>query len=81
MIHGIYVIKDEKVGFLNVMQDSNDFSAVRNFRFAMNRPDSLYQANKSDFKLYKIGTFDTISGMIEIFDTLQLVADGASLEE
>lgn len=81
MIHGIYVIKDEKVGFLNVMQDVNDFSAVRNFRFAMTKTDSLYNANRSDFKLYKIGNFDTTSGMIDVFDTLQLVADGASIKE
>lgn len=49
MINGLYVIKDEKVGFLQVQQDSNDFSAKRNFNFAMSQPNSLFEFNKKIF--------------------------------
>ena len=48
MMQGIYVVKDEKVGFLQVMQDTNDATAMRNFEFAVTKADSMYAANKAD---------------------------------
>lgn len=81
MIYGIYAIKDEKVGFLQIMQDSNDFTAIRNFNFAMSRPDSLYQANKGDFKLYKLACFDSITGELDLLPSMQMIADGSALLE
>ena len=80
MIYGVYAIKDEKVGYLQLMQDSNDFTAVRNFKFAISRPESLYSANRTDFKLYKFGTFDSERGEIDVYPTPQLMADGANVE-
>lgn len=79
MIQGIYVIKDEKVGFLQVTQDVNDMTALRNFEYAMNRPDSLYQANKADFRLYKLGSFDTLTGEVVLESTPSLLASADSL--
>lgn len=78
MIYGIYAIKDEKVGFLQLMQDNNDYTAIRNFKFAINRPESLYSANKSDFKLYKFGNFDSDTGEMVLLPSMQLIIDGAS---
>lgn len=79
MIQGIYSIKDEKVGYLQIMQDTNDMTALRNFDYAINREDSLYKANKSDFRLYKLGTFDTVTGEIVLEPTQDLLADGSSI--
>ena len=73
MINGLYVIKDEKIGFLQVQQDSNDYTAQRNFTFAMSRPESLYMANKKDFSLWKVGTFDTVSGEVTLEPQLKLL--------
>lgn len=79
MIVGIYCIKDEKVGFLQVMQDSNDMTALRNFEFAMNRDDTMFNMNKADFRLYKLGTFDTLTAEIVLESTPLLIASADSL--
>lgn len=76
MIHGLYVIKDEKVGFLQVMQDSNDDTALRNFNYAVSNPNSLYNLNRADFALYKLGCFDTNTGEIVLESTPKLVVSG-----
>ena len=73
MINGLYVIKDEKVGFLQVQQDTNDLTAKRNFNFAMTQPDTLYYNNRKDFSLWKVGTFDTVTGEVILEDSLSLV--------
>lgn len=79
MITGIYCVKDEKVGFLQVMQDTNDMTALRNFEYAMNKEDSLYKVNKADFRLYKLGTFDTLTAEIVLESTPTLLASADSL--
>ena len=77
MMQGIYVVKDDKVGFLQVMQDTNDATAIRNFEFAVTKADSMYAANKADFRLYKLGTFDTLTAelVLEPTPTLLVSAD------
>lgn len=80
MIQGIYVVKDEKVGFLQVMQDSNDATAMRNFEFAVTKADSMYSANKADFRLYKLGTFDTLTAEIVLEPTPTLLVSADSFK-
>ena len=80
MMHGIYVVKDEKVGFLQVMQDSNDATAMRNFEFAVTKADSMYSANKADFRLYKLGTFDTLTAEIVLEPTPTLLVSADSFK-
>lgn len=65
MIYGIYSIKDEKTGFMPVTVDTNDKTAIRNFSFAVNKPDSLLKSNSNDFSLWKLGEFDTDTGMLD----------------
>jgi hypothetical protein len=79
MIYGIYAIKDEKVGFLQVMQDTNDDTALRNFSFAMNRPEQLYASNKQDFALYKLGSFDTLTAEIILESTPKMIVSATSV--
>lgn len=78
MMQGIYSVRDDKVGFLQLMQDTNDATALRNFEFAVTKPDSLYVANKADFRLFKLGTFDTLTGEIVLEPTPTLLATGDS---
>lgn len=80
MIQGIYVVKDEKVGFLQVMQDSNDATAMRNFEFAVTKSDSMFAANKADFRLYKLGTFDTLTAEIVLESTPTLLVSADSFK-
>lgn len=81
MIYGLYAIKDEKIGFLQVMQDTNDNTALRNFQFAMTRKDTMYNGFKQDFKLYKIGEFDSVSGVIHAFDPVLLASADQFVDE
>lgn len=80
MMQGIYVVKDEKVGFLQVMQDTNDATAIRNFEFAVTKADSMFAANKADFRLYKLGTFDTLTAEIVLESTPTLLVSADSFK-
>lgn len=68
MKYGCYVIKDIKAGYLTPMFDQNDATAMRNFqRATMNTQDVLY-SHGSDFELYRIGEYDTDTGIIKTED-------------
>lgn len=68
MKFGIYVIRDSVTGYMTPTFDMNDTSAMRNFRYAMSKSDSVMSANKSDFSLYRIGSYDSESGEIRYED-------------
>lgn len=65
MRYGVYSIRDSVTGFINITTDVNDTSAKRNFRHAYKNTDSLFNSHSSDYTLYKIGYFDTETGIIE----------------
>nr|QJB21064.1 MAG: nonstructural protein [Microvirus sp.] len=79
MIYGLYCMKDEKVGYLTVTQDVNDYSAMRNFRYSVSKSDSFAAFSRNDFKLFKLGTFDSNSGEIVLESTPALLLSGDSL--
>lgn len=81
MIYGLYCMKDEKVGYLTVTQDVNDYAAMRNFKYSISKSDSFAAFSKNDFKLYKMGTFDNISGEIVLESSPTLLLSGDSLAE
>lgn len=62
MIFGIYAILDAKSCFMPCTPDTNDMTAVRNFKHAVNASGSLMAENPTDFALYKIGEMDDTIG-------------------
>lgn len=64
MIYGIYAVRDVKTGFLSPTLDVNGDSAIRNFEHALMRADSLFFTHPSDYSLYRIGDYDTETGLI-----------------
>lgn len=68
MKYGLYVIYDKKSGYLNPMTDLNDATAMRNFQHATMNHESTMYSHGSDFELYRIGEFDSSSGIISIED-------------
>lgn len=80
MKYGIYVMRDAKVGFLQqfLLEECEEI-AVRNFQYAMQRPDTIFEAFTQDFDLYKLGSFDNETGAIELSPVPQLVVSGASV--
>lgn len=66
MIYGVYAIRDVKVGFLSPAVEINDDIAQRNFENAiLNADHSLFFTHPDDFSFYRLGTFDSNSGVIE----------------
>ena len=65
MKYGLYAIRDAKVGFMTVTVDSNDASARRNFEHACAQTNSLFFTHPQDYDLFKVGIYDSDSGVIE----------------
>lgn len=71
MKYGLYSMRDDLTGFLVPTADSNDATAMRNFQYAIQKPDSVMNAKPQDFSLYKVGIFDTDDGCIEFVDEVE----------
>lgn len=77
MVKNLYCIKDVKAGFDNSpFSRMNDELAKRDFYIALNQPGSLLQLAPSDFELWKIGTIDCDSGIIN--SDVQFVVSGVN---
>lgn len=81
MIKNIYLCKDEMVGFYGISEMENDGVAIRNFKFAVDDQHSVIHANKSDFALYKIGSYDSHSGEFDLLSTPELVTRGSDFTD
>lgn len=64
MIYGVYAIRDLKTTFMSPIISQNDAEAGRNFSHAVMQTDSLYYTHASDFDLFKIGSYDSETGII-----------------
>lgn len=62
MILRMYSIHDSLTGFMTPVLEQNDPSAMRNFSMACQQGQSLMSYRPSDFTLYHIADFDSISG-------------------
>lgn len=80
MIYGLYSVRDTKTGFLPPQADQNNDSAIRNFMHACMQKDSLMYTHGTDFELYKIGEYDTESGIINPCNPCEFLANGTNKE-
>lgn len=81
MILGIYSIRDRLSGYLQPTFDLNDAVAMRNFSAAILSPDAhlLMHTNSEDYDLYRVGQFDSDSGIISALPAPELVVSGNSV--
>lgn len=79
MIYGVYAIKDAKTSFMPCNVDYNDASAIRNFEHAVMAPDSLMRSHSADYTLYRLGSYNTETGIIVSKADPQQIADAASV--
>lgn len=79
MIYGVYAIKDAKTSFMPCNVDYNDASAIRNFEHAVMAPDSLMRSHPADYTLYRLGSYNTETGIIVSEADPQQIADAASV--
>lgn len=81
MIYGLYSILDHKAGFLPPQVDQNDQTASRNFAHAIMQTGSVLHTHAEDYELYKVGSFDTETGVLSVLSVKELVAEGYSFKE
>lgn len=77
MEYGVYAIYDKLNGFACPNCDYNDNSARRNFNYAVTRQNSV---PASDLELYRLGSFDTVSGCITALEHPVLICRGVDCE-
>ncbi len=74
----IYCVRDQYTGYGQLFTSSNDAVAIRDFRLAISRKDSLMFASAKDFDLMCLGMFDPELGVISS-EAPVIVASGASV--
>lgn len=81
MIFHLYSIRDELSGFLTPVIEQNDAIAMRNFRMACSSAgNSLMSWRPSDFSLYCLATFDSLSGAVVPLNPIEIVCRGEKNE-
>lgn len=65
MKYGIYSIRDKLAGYMSLTLEKSDAIATRGFTTLVNTSDTVLSANPGDYDLYKVGEFDSESGVIE----------------
>lgn len=80
MIFGVYSIRDVLTGFMTPVLEQNAASAMRNFRMACSRSESLMNHAPSDFSIYHIADFDSSTGIITPISPIQIVCVGGSAD-
>lgn len=76
MKFNVYAIRDIKTGFLSPTFEQNDAVASRNFAHAVMNSDSVLFSHASDFSLYRIGIYDSDTGLLTPEPLPVLIADG-----
>lgn len=61
---GLYAVKDTKTVFWKPFVHHNDLSAQREFANLVNSKNELVASNVEDFELWKLGTYDDVTGSI-----------------
>lgn len=77
MMYGMYAIKDAKSTYMAPTADLNDACAIRNFEHAVRQPNSLLASHPNDYSLFKVGTFDNVSGCFTLIEPPKVLCDAA----
>lgn len=78
MEYPVYSIRDSRTGFMAPTLDQNDDSASRSFLFAVKNSRDVMGAFPDEFCLYRLGTFNTESGVFSPEPVPAHVAAGSS---
>lgn len=80
MKYPLFSVRDTRVGFNQPQTDISDKTAERNFAAAINNPNNgVMNFAPGDYDLYRIGEFDTDSGLIISEPVPVLIVSGASV--
>lgn len=76
MIYPVYSVRDLKGDFYAPRIDQSDASCIRWFSMTVNTPETMTNFAPSDFQLFKIGEFDSVTGRLTPLDLPQLLTSG-----
>ena len=79
MILGVYAIQDLKSGFMTPTVEQNDAVAIRNFENACQNSGSVLFSHVKDFRLMKLGEYDSETGRLIPADLISVVIDGTDV--
>ena len=65
MIINVYSIRDARVGYGNPFVQPNDDVALRTMRSLLVDPQSEFSRSPKDYSIWRVGTFDTDTGIID----------------
>ncbi len=74
----IYSVRDQFTGYGQLFTHQNDACAIRDFRLAVSRKDSVLFSSAKDYDLMRVGQFDEETGAI-IPESPVIVASGLSV--
>lgn len=69
----VYSYRDCLVGYGMPILRDNDAVATRAFKFDVNEDRSMFKSDPKDFQLFRIGEFDTDTGIIDSYDPVLIV--------
>lgn len=74
---GFYCVKDDFLGFQEPFCSMNDSSAIRQFDMMVSKKDTIFNLHSENFNLYKLGEFDTESGLVD--NSIVFLVSGSSI--
>ena len=79
MKFNLYSFRDVKTSFGQPFCEQSDEAAKRGFSFAVNNPEGIMNFAPTDFELYRIGTFNAVSGQLEPEQVPVFIVNGSSV--
>lgn len=76
MIVNLYSMRDLKSNFMAPNISTNDAVAMRNFESAIEQSHDALFTHRSDFQLFRVGSFDTDRGLLIPEELPVLVCEG-----
>lgn len=77
MIYPVFSVRDQLTGFGQLLVDTNEATAIRNFQNGIAQNAGM-QNNLKDFDLYQLGEYDTDTGVITPLVPIKMVISAQS---
>lgn len=81
MKYELYAVKDELTGFTTPQTEINEQTAMRNFKYAFSKKDTINYANINDYSLWFMGTLDLDNGVIDSTDCPKKICNASAFKE
>lgn len=77
MIYPVYSVRDQLNGFGQLLVDTNEATAIRNFQNGIAQNVGM-KNNLKDYDLYQLGEYDTDNGVITPIQPIKMIVSAQS---